>query len=77
MFWLFAGIDIGDKTDDEPANNMTLKTSVFFRPPIKSRSKVLDVSIGYPFMEPETSTMKTYSLGVMSSLVIRFGGWTV
>ena len=60
-----------------PENSSTLKLSLGFRLPISSRSSTLDVSSGKPCIEPEMSTTKMYSRGLIRLAGTCLGGSTI
>ena len=74
MLALVAGTDCGLRKLLLPENSNTLKVSLGRRPPISSRSTTLAVSSGKPCMEPEISTTKMYSRGVMAVAAGALGG---
>ena len=51
-----------------------LKISVCFKSPNKFLSNDFVTSIGNPIIDPETSTIKIYSLGGIFSVITFFGG---
>ena len=77
MFSGVAGKERSERMEEPPAKSTTLKRSIGRRDPIRSLSKDFERSSGNPFMDPETSTTKMYSLGGICSARTRFGGWTM
>jgi hypothetical protein len=72
-----AGTDLGASNRLLPENSSTLKVSLGLRPPTSSRNMALDVSSGKPCMEPEMSTTKMYSRGLIAAGSTWRGGCTI
>ena len=77
MLARLAGTEVGLRKRLLPENSSTLKLSLGRRLPISSRSRALEVSSGKPCMEPEMSTTKMYSRGLMVCAAICLGGSTM